>query len=1406
MKRIASIVFVLLSITAYSQTITVDDTSKTPADLVDLLLGNSCVTGSNISSSSAQSVAYFNKNGSSFPISEGIIIRNGNATNTQGLYTGLNMSTNATGGGTDAFLQNLSNISSGQNTALVDLAYLQFDFTPISNSFSFDFLFASNEYGQFQCLSNDIFAFELTDLTTNITTNLAVIPGTTNPVTVKNIKNALYNNTCGSTNPNLFGVYNVNNPAASALNMRGHTVVLNASSTVLPNNPYRLKLAIGDYGDFEYDSAVFIAAGSFENTFDLGADRTICTGDTFVLDTNLDNSFTYIWFLNGISIPGATNPTYTVTQPGTYSVAIRKGTCFLTDTVIFNNLMVNTPINLQTCNNGSTNYTFDLTTNNETQLGIDGTQYDIFYYESLTDIASNTPIPNGNLASYSSAGSQTIYIKLFNTQTNSFCDAVYAFNLIVSNPVTAGTNINIEVCDSIGGQSYNLLNANLYVLNGLPSTDYTVTYYNSQSDAEQGTNSIGYSINIPSGSNSITVWAQLQDNSNPNCIDVTSVVITVNPLPVVDTISSPVECSSFTLPVITNGTYYSGPDGTGTQYNAGDVLDLSGTYYIFVGPDANGCTNQSNFNVYLMDEYVPTLDNCGSFTVPAPPYNIGAFYTAPGGPNGTGILIPTGTTYTNSTQTAITQNLYYYAEVHNLPCVDTLFTINIHPIPLIDILADVTTCNSYTLPIPTNGSYYTLPGGPTAIGQVAINPNTTITSSQIVYIYNQNTYIDVNNNAGHCSSESQFTINIVDTSLFVPVSGCGSYTLAPIAFGNYYTAPMGGGSVVNPNIPITSSQTVYYYANTTTIPNCTHTLSYSITIHPLPAVDTITGGTFCGEFILPNLTNGSYYALPGGPSTPGQTALSPGAVIDLSGTRLNPGTYYIYSGPNSNGCVNETNFTININPYPVTDEPINRIECSPYSIPTPTNGTVYTAPGGPNGSGTVVNASDVFSTDNTFFMYNVDPASGCTFDKPFEVYFNGINLPDYSDVTVCDSYSLPVLTHVPPESSNNYSIGYFYNTNGVNPVSPGTVFTSANTPVTIYVYAVNGGRFGIACIEEKSFTVTVSDTPILPALSFATEKCGSYTLPALPTVNYTINYYSQPGGVGLISPAEYTFSTPDTYTVYVYATATNNVNCNDETQFTFTVHPLLDIDFPDGTICVDPTTNQTIRPYTINTGLNPAIYTVDWYLGSTLMGTGPTYTATQEGTYDVRFTKLTPDIGSNCNYKDTQVIITKSSRATATITMSDAFQNQIDLIVNITGGFGTYEFSLDNPDGPYQSSNVFHNVVSGDHLIYIRDVSQASCGDLILMATVLHYPNFFTPNGDGINDLWNIWDLKNQSEATINIYDRYGKLLKQIYPTDPGWDGTLNGHPLPSTDYWFQVFYKLNDEDREFKAHFSMKR
>jgi len=134
---------------------------------------------------------------------------------------------------------------------------------------------------------------------------------------------------------------------------------------------------------------------------------------------------------------------------------------------------------------------------------------------------------------------------------------------------------------------------------------------------------------------------------------------------------------------------------------------------------------------------------------------------------------------------------------------------------------------------------------------------------------------------------------------------------------------------------------------------------------------------------------------------------------------------------------------------------------------------------------------------------------------------------------------------------------------------------------------------------------------------------------------------------------------------------------------------------------------------------------------------------------------------------------------------------------------GNYLYQLDY--GPLQQSNVFQYVGSGTHVIKVVDANGCS-NPLTRDVLVINYPKFFTPNEDGYNNTWNISGLQEQLNAKIFIFDRYGKLLKQINPAGDGWNGTFNGRPLPADDYWFSVDYEENGQPKNFKAHFALKR
>ena len=187
-------------------------------------------------------------------------------------------------------------------------------------------------------------------------------------------------------------------------------------------------------------------------------------------------------------------------------------------------------------------------------------------------------------------------------------------------------------------------------------------------------------------------------------------------------------------------------------------------------------------------------------------------------------------------------------------------------------------------------------------------------------------------------------------------------------------------------------------------------------------------------------------------------------------------------------------------------------------------------------------------------------------------------------------------------------------------------------------------------------------------------------------------------------------------------------------------------------------------------------------------------TVNTEGIYTV-------EVGnSNACLSTRTITVTASNIATIeNIEINDlSDNNSISIVVS---GLGDYVYSLDN--NYYQSSSVFTNVASGIYTVFVKDLN--GCGVTSNEISVLGIPKYFTPNGDGFNDFWNIKGISSNFNTLtkIYIYDRYGKLVKQISPLNQGWDGTFNGIPAPSSDYWY--FIELQD-GRTQKGHFSLKR
>ena len=129
-----------------------------------------------------------------------------------------------------------------------------------------------------------------------------------------------------------------------------------------------------------------------------------------------------------------------------------------------------------------------------------------------------------------------------------------------------------------------------------------------------------------------------------------------------------------------------------------------------------------------------------------------------------------------------------------------------------------------------------------------------------------------------------------------------------------------------------------------------------------------------------------------------------------------------------------------------------------------------------------------------------------------------------------------------------------------------------------------------------------------------------------------------------------------------------------------------------------------------------------------------------------------------------------------------------------------YRFALNG--GAFQQSNVFYNLPAGVHMVVAQSLN--GCGDFVYAFTVNLIPKYFSPNGDNINDVFTIAGLGQLPQATVDIFDRYGKLITRLNYSNTIWDGTLNGYPLPGSDYWYVV--RVNNTTPEIRGHFTLLR
>lgn len=394
------------------------------------------------------------------------------------------------------------------------------------------------------------------------------------------------------------------------------------------------------------------------------------------------------------------------------------------------------------------------------------------------------------------------------------------------------------------------------------------------------------------------------------------------------------------------------------------------------------------------------------------------------------------------------------------------------------------------------------------------------------------------------------------------------------------------------------------------------------------------------------------------------------------------------------------------------------------------------------------------------FTYTFIPnPSECVTPAPVQLFITvvAVTTPNFPTYTFCTGKTpVPTLNTTSP--------------NGVEGTwSPAVI---SNTQSGDYTFTPN--TVINQCAKTQVIHVTVIAKTI-PDFADIAPFCLNTTAPILATTS--------PNGVtGTWSPAVIDNSMIG-ISSYLF-TPTAGL-CATEKRLNIEVTTPPDPVFPEFVLC-EGTTPPVLNTTSLN-GINgtwtPAV------IDNTLVGTNPYL--------------FTPDAGECGVPKSFDVTVNHYNLTDIEGIVSNYFDD-LQVVTVIASGPGSYFYQLDA--GALQESNVFQDVPAGLHTITVYD--QNNCGPALSDPNimVINYPKYFTPNGDGYHDTWNIDGLKDQPGAQIFIFDRYGKLIKQIFPYGEGWDGTYNDHELPATDYWFTVEYMENTVKKQFKAHFSLKR
>jgi gliding motility-associated-like protein len=1105
---------VLLLVCQVSQTkaqLTVSS-APTVTQLVQNILLGPGVSASNITySGTVTARGSFNCAGAcNVGIGNGVLITSGGIANAIG-------PNNATGQGTDNASGSDNDLNSLHPTGTnpQDAAVIEFDFMVATDSVRFRYVWASEEYHDYvNTACNDFFGFFINGPGIVGKKNIALIPGTTIPISINNVNNGSAPGGTSPSGPCTNCAYFRDNTGGTSVQYDGMTTVLTAASKVCPCETYHIKLAVQDFCDGAFDSGVFLEGNSFQSfgeipilipvgTYTQIVDTIyICPGDSVQFAVNACRST--LWST------GDTTNSIWVTQPGGYFTAITNPPCFAFTDVLYvqfiNSAATITPSGpLSFCPgdsvvlsaNTGVSYLWSngATSQNITVFGAGSYQCTISYGGNC--VATSNPVNTTLLAGLTlnvAASGPLTFCQGSNVTLTASSPSVLWSTGAVTQSITVNASGTYTVTPTAAGFCPSPTSTVVVV-----NTNPTVSIAGNNTICQGSSSSLSTTVPFSqyswsggqttptiSATNNGIYTVTVSDINGCTATNTFSLTVNLNPVPVIA--GNFAFCQGVNSVLSTTLPYsnYSWSTGVST---ATTNVSLGSTYSVTV-TDANGCIGSSS---QLITVYTPPLPSIAGITAICQ----GANANLTASPAGMNYLWSNGST-NNSIQPNVA-GTYTVTVTDGNSCSGTanqVVSVNNNPTPA--ITGNLSACQglSSTLGISAPFSSYAWSNGATT---ATISVSTTGNYSVIV------------TDANGCTGNT--------TVLFNSLPFTNAVITGPVGFctGNNATIDAGAGyanytwSNGNSGQQLNVTNGGAYTVTVTAANGCTGTSNYSITAWPVPTAQ-ITGITAICQGLSANLV-----AVPAGINYQWSTG--------SNASSIQPTTSGIYTltVTDNNGCTNSTTqiVTVNNNPTPAISGTFVVCDGDQGLLDVGnTPGMTYSWSNGTTGFSIQPTVSGTYSVI-------VTDANGCTGTATQTFNVNPLPTPSISgDPDFCTGDNVTL-----------NSVGTYVNyqwSNGVN--TSQNIITAGGT----YILTVTDNN---GCIGNTNFTVTENPLP-QPILPINTDLCdGNNTV--LNPGNFTSYAWSN-GSVN----SSITATISGIYTV----TVTDQNGCVNSTTANVAVH------------------------------------------------------------------------------------------------------------------------------------------------------------------------------------------------------------------------------------------------------------